>query len=101
MLSYVHNNNNKRFQRRGSPKYKQLEEVALICSPCNFEPDLDPSLIDNSGKPPCESVANIDPAVFPLTIRVLSTIPVALHAVGGDDGPLDIAARLYVASYFR
>nr|KYP44583.1 DIS3-like exonuclease 2 [Cajanus cajan] len=42
----------------------------------------------------------IDPAVFPLTVRVLSTIPVALHAVGGDDGPLDIGVRLYMSSYF-
>lgn len=43
----------------------------------------------------------VEPAVFPLMVQLLSTIPVALHAVGGDDGPLDIGARLYMSSYFR
>ncbi|XP_021755189.1 DIS3-like exonuclease 2 [Chenopodium quinoa] len=108
VLNYVHHNN-KRFQRRGS-QYKPLEEVALVCSPCNLEPEFDALQNDNSGKPceptdcvknSCQPVVKIDPVVSPLTIRVLSTIPVALHAVGGDDGPLDIAARLYVTSYFR
>lgn len=109
VLNYVYSS--KRFQRKGSPgKHKLLEEVALICSPCNLQPDFDALQNDNSGKPckptdclknSSQSAMKIDPAVFPLTIRVLSTIPVALHAVGGDDGPVDIAARLYVTSYFR
>lgn len=43
----------------------------------------------------------LEPAVFPMTVSVLSTIPVAVHAVGGEDGPLDIGARLYTSSYFR
>ncbi|KAI4387600.1 hypothetical protein MLD38_000022 [Melastoma candidum] len=43
--------------------------------------------------------SEIDPCVFPLTIRILSTIPVALCAVGGDDGPIDISARLYTTTY--
>ncbi|GMP79331.1 hypothetical protein CsSME_00034919 [Camellia sinensis var. sinensis] len=43
----------------------------------------------------------IEPSVFPLTLHLLSTIPIALHAVGGDDGPIDIVARLYMSSYFR
>ncbi|KAI4320615.1 hypothetical protein MLD38_034075 [Melastoma candidum] len=41
----------------------------------------------------------IHPCVFPLTIQIMSTIPVALRAVGGDDGPIDISARLYTTSY--
>ena len=48
-----------------------------------------------------EQREEVVPAVFPLTVQVFSTIPVALHAVGGDDGPLDIGARLYVSSYYR
>ena len=47
------------------------------------------------------NATEIEPAVFPLTVRLLSTIPVALHAVGGNDGPLDIGTRLYMSSYFR
>lgn len=113
MLSTVQHNNSKRSQWRGSPgKYKPLEEVALVRSPCDLETDLDALLqIDNSGKP-CEAATDcmktcsesrvkIEPGVFPLTIRAMSTIPVALHAVGGYDGPPDIGARLYVTSYFR
>lgn len=42
----------------------------------------------------------VAPAVFPLTVQLFSTIPVVLHAVGGDDGPLDIGARLYMSSYY-
>ncbi|XP_057522720.1 DIS3-like exonuclease 2 isoform X2 [Amaranthus tricolor] len=85
ILSYEHTTNNKinkRFQRRGSPgKLKPLEEVAVICSPFNIESD-------------------VEPAVFPLTVRVLTAVPVVLHAVGGEDGPCDIGVRLYINSYF-
>ncbi|KAK6938442.1 Ribonuclease II/R [Dillenia turbinata] len=108
--------------RRGSPgKSKALEEVALVTSP--YYPDLENCVIDkhihefrgsqevggDTSRPledpePISRVSSsdieVDPAVFPLTVRLLSTIPVALHALGGDDGPLDIGARLYMSSYF-
>ncbi|GFS29599.1 ribonuclease II/R family protein [Actinidia rufa] len=99
----------KRFQRRGSPgKYRTLEDVALVTSP--FELALD--IPEESGnkewvkgsielKSSCTNATEIEPAVFPITVRLLSTIPVALHAVGGDDGPLVIETRLYMSSYFR
>lgn len=76
----------KRANRRYSPgnKYKSLEEAALVVRPCDI----------------IESDSELEPAVFPLTMRLLSTIPVALHAVGGDDGPCDVGARLYMSSYF-
>jgi DIS3-like exonuclease 2 len=45
------------------------------------------------------SNADIEPTVFPLTLRSLSSVPVSLHAIGGDNRPLDVAARLYVSSY--
>ncbi|XP_057504637.1 DIS3-like exonuclease 2 [Actinidia eriantha] len=98
----------KRFQRRGSPgKYGTLEDVALVTSPCELALDLPE---DNGNKEcaegnieqksSCTNATEIEPAVFPLTVCLLSTIPVALRAVGGDDGPLDIGTRLYMSSYF-
>lgn len=45
-------------------------------------------------------VQEVEPAAFPLTVRILSTVSISLHAVGADDGPHDIGARLYVSSYF-
>lgn len=110
---------NRRFPRRGSPgKWRALEDVALIVNSCDLKAELDvpgsssdkhgaahaagvnaaahgSELSSNSGS----SETKIDPAVFPLTMRILSTIPVALHAIGGDDGPLDIGVRLYTSSY--
>nr|GLL44330.1 DIS3-like exonuclease 2 isoform X1 [Ipomoea trifida] len=90
----------KHLNRRGSPgKCRTLEDVAFIVSPCdlNLDDEEDNSKLDDDpGK--CRT---LEPAVFPLTIQLLSTIPVVLHAVGGEDGPIDIGARLYISSYFR
>ncbi|KAF7114273.1 hypothetical protein RHSIM_RhsimUnG0094900 [Rhododendron simsii] len=91
----------KRFQRRGSPgKWRTAEDVALITCPLelalDFPGDGAPGSISG-----ISDAIEVEPAVFPLTVQLLSTIPVALHAVGGDDGPLDIGARLYMSSYFR
>ena len=106
VLSLYHN---RRSLRRGSPgKWRPLEDVALIVSPCNLKAEIgssnehadssvgDSVTISNSNS----SEIEFDPFVFPLTARLLSTIPVALHAIGGDDGPIDIGARLYLSSYF-
>ncbi|KAL7117991.1 hypothetical protein ACP275_03G107700 [Erythranthe tilingii] len=77
----------KRPNRKGSPsKFRPIDETAMIVSPIDLE---------------IEKTNNLEPSVFPLTLHLLSTIPVALHAIGGDDGPLDIVARLYVSSYFH
>ncbi|KAF4348208.1 hypothetical protein G4B88_017168 [Cannabis sativa] len=100
---------NRRSLRRGSPgRWRPLEDVALIVSPCNLNSDItrssnfhsDSSAVNsinmsNSGS----SEIEIDPLFFPLTAHTLSTIPVALHAIGGDNGPLDIGVRLYMSSY--
>ncbi|KAJ8541700.1 hypothetical protein K7X08_002516 [Anisodus acutangulus] len=81
---------NKRFNRRDGPgRCRSLEEVALILNPCELNQELDL----------CGT--KIEPAVFPVTLRLLSTITVALHAIGGGYGPLDIGARLFVTSYFK
>ncbi|XP_038886229.1 DIS3-like exonuclease 2 isoform X1 [Benincasa hispida] len=104
-------------RNRGSIKWKALEDVALIISPCDQNIKqrtlgVSPSELGGAttGGSAVEQESNlkshvsdtgVDPAVFPLTVRLLSTIPVALHAVGGDDGPIDIGVRLYMSSYLR
>ncbi|KAM3394752.1 DIS3-like exonuclease 2 [Capsicum galapagoense] len=104
---------NKRFNRRGSPgKCRSLEEVALLLSPCELNQELDlcgPNnregsgvlQIGNASRSRLSGIPKIEPAVFPVTLRLLSTIPVALHAIGGGHGPLDIGARLFISSYFK
>lgn len=104
----------KRAFRRGyTSKWRALEEVVLLTCPYDLEVTMDTS--NHSGAPELdasisamerlhisrpETETEIVPAVFPLTVHVFSTIPVALHAVGGDDGPLDFGVRLYMSSYF-
>lgn len=93
----------KRSHRKSSPgKSKILEEVALVVNPVDLEFDTD--IAEHSGDKLCNSNSDmivVEPAVLPLTVHLLSTIPVVLHAVGGDDGPLDIVARLYLSSYIQ
>ncbi|KAK9713853.1 hypothetical protein RND81_06G054800 [Saponaria officinalis] len=108
VLNYVHHNHKRAQRGTNMSRYKALEEVALMAAPYRSEPESDVSQNDGdfilSSLPlDCANSSGLEivPSVFPLTLRALSTIPVALHAVGGDDGPLDIAARLYVTSYFR
>ncbi|PON59824.1 Nucleic acid-binding, OB-fold containing protein [Parasponia andersonii] len=101
---------NRRSLRRGSPgKWRPVEDVALIVSPCDLKAEIGSSnehANSSVGRSATISKSSsleieIGPSVFPLTARLLSTIPVVLHAIGGDDGPLDIGARLYMSSYFR
>lgn len=107
--------------RGNQGKYRQLEDVAWVIRPCNLKQEVDAfgDTVNEWGattvgrdasvaslRPRCTSESGvsdaneIDPLFFPLTVRTLSTIPVVLHAVGGDDGPLDIGARLYMNSYY-
>lgn len=109
---------NQCFHRRGNPG-RTLDSVAWVVAPYSLNPEID--LLEDSGigcfATPIDAEARlgsngaestnkhggsdaIDPMVFPLTVHLLSTIPVALFAIGGDDGPIDIGARLYVGSYF-
>lgn len=100
--------------RRGSlGKFRTLEDVALVISPCELDSEM--GVMGNNAKEcgakqlgdaeiPTKDDASeteFDPPVFPLTLHILSTVPVALHAVGGDDGPLDVGVRLYMSSYFK
>ncbi|KAE9595923.1 hypothetical protein Lal_00031034 [Lupinus albus] len=94
--------NRRAFRKGGTNKWRTLDEVALLTCPFNQEVAVVESTIDAElGSRSVNSQTKIDPAFFPLTVRILSTIPVVLHAVGGDDGPLDIGVRLYMSSYFE
>ncbi|CAA6658824.1 unnamed protein product [Spirodela intermedia] len=67
----LHLHTSRRHQRRPSAgKLEVLKEVALITDP--------------SGPISEPEEREVLPAVFPLTLQPLSTIPVVLHAVGGD-----------------
>lgn len=100
-------------------KYRMLEDIALLVNPTNtgsfsaeqetYEDTLQEVEERLKGeyltsKEPDKILhgdQEIEPAVFPLTLRLLSTIPVAVHAVGGDNMPPDISVRLCFSSYLR
>ncbi|KAI3978531.1 hypothetical protein MKX01_015706 [Papaver californicum] len=105
--------------RRYSPgRYRPREDVVWIISPCDV--DQDKFVSQNStrievgripligedyitvkqGDHEVLEINDVEPACFPLTLHLFSTINVALHAVGGDDGPPDVGARLYLSSYY-
>ncbi|KAF6140645.1 hypothetical protein GIB67_013938 [Kingdonia uniflora] len=88
----------KRSQRRGySSENCSLDDVALVVNPC----DLKMKEIGSIDKPGISHISDVDPPVFPLTVQILSSISVALHAIGGEDGPLDMGVRLYMGSYLK
>ncbi|XP_030442632.1 DIS3-like exonuclease 2 isoform X1 [Syzygium oleosum] len=97
--------------RRGSlNKFRALEDAALVVSSYDQEVDLGGSAVGASSATEVKNLdisrlssqsSEVDPMVFPMTVRHLSTIPVALHAVGGDVGPIDIGVRLYMSTYLR
>ncbi|KAJ3695816.1 hypothetical protein LUZ60_001193 [Juncus effusus] len=78
------------FNKKGGSffKHKPLEEFALIQNPAE----------QTEGE---EDNADLAPSVFPMVLRNLSSVPVALHAIGGDDGPIDVAVRVFACSYFH
>ncbi|KAJ0026325.1 hypothetical protein Pint_08219 [Pistacia integerrima] len=102
-------------RRGGFTNYRPLEDVALLVRPCDLKEEQSMSggsanqciAANVSGsdltRPYLDPISNcgIDPGVFPMTLNLLSTIPVALSAAGGDDGPLDIGVRLYMSTYLR
>ncbi|KAJ7569501.1 hypothetical protein O6H91_01G081300 [Diphasiastrum complanatum] len=45
------------------------------------------------------SEKEIEPAVLPIILRPFSSVPVSLHAVGGENRPVDVGVRLYLSSY--
>lgn len=99
------------FKRGGLGNYMALGNVAWVLNP--YDLSLETGCIDESDAtymtnsevtfPDSEpmSKSEIGPGTFPLTVHLLSTIPVALYAIGGDDGPLEIGVRLYMSSYLK
>lgn len=87
--------------------FRLLEDVVLLTDPS--APDLAEECTETINFGPCsanvtQSVfsanSKLEAVFFPLVLQNLSSIPVTLHAIGGDDGPLDIGAKLYVSSYY-
>jgi DIS3-like exonuclease 2 len=88
-------------KRGGRGFFKPMKEAVYLVSPCEVCVAKCSALsVHDTESPEAVSIDEVAPAVFPLTIQLFSTIPVVLHAVGGDDGPLDIGARLYMSSYY-
>ncbi|GAB4844879.1 hypothetical protein Ancab_038271 [Ancistrocladus abbreviatus] len=104
---------NKSIHHRRSPgKFKALEYVVWVVSPSDVNLEADDSATQNGDSSlPCQSKPGFSfktrrvgfsnrSCFFPSDGASALNNPFALHAVGGDDGPLDIAARLYMTSYF-
>ncbi|XWS21602.1 hypothetical protein CRYUN_Cryun30bG0068400 [Craigia yunnanensis] len=99
------------FKRGGLGNYMALGNVAWVINPYDLSveigniDDRDATCMANGGVtfPDLEPISKswVDPGTFPLTVRLLSTIPVALCAIGGDDGPLEIGVCLYMSSYLK
>ncbi|CAN6466781.1 unnamed protein product [Victoria cruziana] len=105
--------------RKGSlGKCRGLEDIAVIVNPSQLKyEDVLVEMIDEvnlnevgstrltEGKPKYENLSPIscetEPAVLPLTLQVLSQVPVSIHAIGGDNGSPDIAVKLYLSSYHK
>ncbi|KAE8715448.1 hypothetical protein F3Y22_tig00110174pilonHSYRG00465 [Hibiscus syriacus] len=97
----------KRLFKRGGPgNYMSLGNAAWVVNPYDLSmetdsiDECDATCTPKGGAEPT-SKSRVDPGTFPLTVRMLSTIPVALYAIGGDDGPLEIGVRLYMSSYLK
>ncbi|CAM8942755.1 unnamed protein product [Rhodiola kirilowii] len=100
----------KRLNKRGTPsRWRPLEDVAFVVNPVDskseYEMEAKGNCCATSAGTQCGnsisiSSGDIEPPMLPLTIHLLSTIPVALYAVGGKDGPLEIEAKLFLSSYF-
>ncbi|KAK4789407.1 hypothetical protein SAY86_020726 [Trapa natans] len=79
-------------------KIRMLEECVMVKSPLELDPG--PSGISASSSSALYSGLEIQPLVFPITVGLLSTVPVVLHAVG-EGACVDISARLYGSSYLK
>ncbi|KAK8947317.1 hypothetical protein KSP39_PZI006892 [Platanthera zijinensis] len=96
--------NRSEFLWRRVENFCPLKDVVLLTEPTASDLDEEDgetvtfgALCANSG---LSEKSKLETVVFPLVLESFSSIPVALHAIGGDDGPLDIGVRLYVSSYF-
>ncbi|URE00984.1 RNB [Musa troglodytarum] len=82
-----------------SEKCRVIEDVVLMMSHCQIVTPEDKNECISTAPSSCNRESNATataPLRVPLVIRVLSTIPVAVHAVGGHDGRARIVARLYM-----
>ncbi|MCO5578817.1 hypothetical protein L7F22_032664 [Adiantum nelumboides] len=54
---------------------------------------------ENQGSTDSDKI--MEPAVLPLTLRPLTSVPVYVFATGGNSRPPDISLRLYITSYLQ
>jgi DIS3-like exonuclease 2 len=101
--------------QRSSKKEKQvtgraLTEVAYIVNPANsvdLSAEAVAKLVQTDETKEVLNEDNNDadikpePAVLPLTLRLLAPVPVQVYAMGGDNKPFDIGVRLYLSSYLE
>lgn len=82
---------------------RPLEESVMLMSPLELDqgPKFGPSAAYASTSSAEKLGLEMQPLAFPVTVSLLSTIPVLLHAVGGEGVPVDICARLYGSSYLK
>uniref|UniRef100_A0A804J673 Uncharacterized protein n=2 Tax=Musa acuminata subsp. malaccensis TaxID=214687 RepID=A0A804J673_MUSAM len=82
-----------------SEKCHVIEDVVLMMSHYQIVTPEDQNECISTTTSCCNREGNVTataPLCFPLVIRVLSTIPVAVHDVGGSKGHVHIMARLYM-----
>ncbi|XVE60363.1 hypothetical protein DITRI_Ditri05aG0122900 [Diplodiscus trichospermus] len=99
------------FKKGGLGNYMALGNFAWVVNPCDLSMktgSIDSNdatcMVNGEGTfQDLEPISKswVDPGTFPLTVHLLSTIPVALYAIGGDDGPLEIGVHLYMSSYLK
>ncbi|KAI5081147.1 hypothetical protein GOP47_0004330 [Adiantum capillus-veneris] len=100
-----------RKERQG--RGRALNEVAYFVNsgdslngaPHNRNRQLDVTNLDDESVPENQGCTDtdkiIEPAVLPLTLRLLTSVPVFVFATGGSSRPLDIGLRLYITSYLQ
>eukprot|EP01018_Ginkgo_biloba_P005533 Gb_17335 [translate_table: standard] len=108
-------------QKKNNGKHRTLEDVAIVVNPTNpinsnkeqetyedilleIEERLKGDLLasdqtDFDLKDLSNYKEDVEPAVLPLTLRLLSTVPVSVHAVGGENTSPDFAFRLFLSTY--
>ncbi|CAL9102346.1 unnamed protein product [Musa acuminata var. zebrina] len=82
-----------------SEKCHVIEDVVLMMSHYQIVTPEDQNEYIFTAMSCCNRESNVTvtaPLCFPLVIRVLSTIPMVVHAIGGSKGHVHIMARLYI-----
>lgn len=103
----------KSFRKERQGRGRAFKEVAYLVNPAdsfngaplNEDAQVVETNLDDESGPEHQGCTDADempePAVVPLTLRLLSSVPVYVFATGGNSKPLDIGVRLYISSYLQ